>query len=282
MIFLSHRLYRKNQRPETEAQRMRVSRIRIHENPFAVDSSACHNSPDSPSPIERHHRWGENTFSSIGDDVWRRKRHRHFSGINPGFTAHRRDLDDALDRRTYRPEPRSHPYENGPATATHSLAIIQPKAYSPFPNCRRLSQAPSSPSIYPAALPVAADDDSVHQFSPPTNIARPKNAVVLNKRYSRGTSPKRLGSNRALVDPETYTMTPLDSEDGQGYTAVSLMAPPSGGPYQLYPPSIPPKSPMRGIMPKQTDLDVSFSAPPDLRYPNKVVGDSFVVTGSRH
>jgi hypothetical protein len=303
VIFLSHRLYRQNQRPQTRAWQMRVSRNPMHENSFTqVDSSECHSPLDPPSPIGRQRSWGKRPLyhadllymesgfptrspteqqSDVGDPPSRRIKHPYLAGTNSGFPTNYRDRDDTLGRQAYGQEPRPPPYDKDPTTVNRSLAKTQPRTYIPFPKRRRPPQTPPSPSIYSTTLPVAEDDNSVHQLPTPTSIACLKSPAVPNKIYDPGESSKRVSSDRVLVDPGTYMMTPLELEDDEGYTAVSLIKPPSDGPCELCPPPVPPKSPLRRVVSMGTMLDVSFSPPPIFVIRTKV-DNPFAVTGSRH
>lgn len=277
MIFLSYRLYRKNQE-----LRARARGVPISQSPFTVDSSDYRSPHDPPSPIGRKYSWRRNPFhstadehalyvengfsaqiltkqqSNLGDDPLSEAKHPHLAKINPGFIVNYRDRDDTLGRQSYRPEPRPPSYDKGPTVVNQSLAIARPKAYSPFSNWPRPSQAHPSSSIYSAPLPVAEDSNSSHHLPSPTSIARPKTAAVPNENYDSVASSKRPGSCRVPVDPGTYIMTPPNPEDDQGWT---LMKPSSDGPCQLYPPPVPPKSPLRRATSTTTwkMLDVSVS-----------------------
>ena len=286
MIILSHRLYRKNQRLQAQAQEMRIFQNHIHENPPAVDSSEYHNSRGAPPPTGCRPSWGKlplyNTTDehiwyaesgspaqgltgqqfNVGDDALREAKHPYLVGINPGFVVNRRDRGGTLDRQTHRQDPRPPPDDKGPTTANHSWATIRSRAYSLFPNWRRLPRVPPSPSIHPATSPVVEDDGSARQLPAPTSIASPKTAAVLDQSYNRGASSKRLDPYRALVGPGTYMMIPLNSEDDQGRTTAPLVKSPFDGPCAPVPPPIPPKSPLRRLMPMQTIVDVSLSPPP--------------------
>ena len=275
MMALSYRLYRKNQRLQARAQRMRVSQNRMYENPFSVDSPEYRNTRYLPSPPGHRHNWGKKPVPTtgdedllhvesecstrgpayqqfdVGDDALREGEHPYLAGSNPGFILNYLDWDDPEHLQAHLPESRPPPYDKGPTTGDHSLTTSRSKAYSLFPDWRRFSGAPPSPSVYSAGLPVAGDGDQAQQPATRTSVISRKNAAVPNH-HDRGANSKRLGSIRALVDTGTYMMTPLDLEDDRGCTAAPLMKPPSDRPCQIYPPSVPPKSPLRAL--RQWDL----------------------------
>lgn len=265
----------------------------MHENPFALGSSESYN-PRCPSPSIKHQYsrrknpfysiadeqvfYQENGFSArrlakqrfnMGGGALREPKHPYLNGTNPGFIVDYRDRDDALHGQAYRPDSRLPPYDNGPTISNHSLTSLQSREHSSLSNWRCLPQALPSPSTHSAALSMTENIDQIHQLPAPMSIAHPKPPPVPSGNYNNGAGSRRLDSPKALADTGTYMMTPLHSGVDRCYTGVALTKLPSDRPRQVYPPPVPPKSPLRKALLTRTIPDVSFSALPDLRFPTK-------------
>lgn len=177
-----------------------------------------------------------------------RDRHPRLARINP--ESRDGDLDDPPHYQVSRPMSQSYLQDQGP-----SLTITQSRSYLPFPDRRRVSQTPSSPSIYPPTLAVVNDDVSTCQLPNPTSIPCQKNTTVLDQGYNCGASAKRHTLHRAPVEPGIY-MTPPDSGYDKSSPNVVQQEPvcDRGRRHVLppIPPPIPPKSPLRTTMLTQT------------------------------
>ena len=209
-------------------------------------------------------------WPSVGSDSLREVKHPALAKISHGFAASRNQgLDDPLGYEAYRPMPQPPPYDKGPAILNRPLPVAQPKPCQPFPDWRCVSSTPSSPSIYPATLPLAGDNCSEYQLLSPDSTADQKSMAFSNQSHNRGASAKKLASYEVPTNPGTYTMTQLNPEDDQSRTAVSSTAPPSDKPFSAHPPLIPPKSSLRRSMSMRTMFYVSFSIPPDPHRSNR-------------
>ncbi|KAF9651874.1 hypothetical protein BDM02DRAFT_424900 [Thelephora ganbajun] len=288
MIYVCHRRYRRDGLPQVWARRMRVFRSHARENPPAVDPFAYSNPPGSATATEHKDGWGKHSFLNMTDEhpmeymesgpstqgLGRQRndvevdalygiRSPRLAGMNPGIIVNYRDreLDNPKGRQVYRPKPRPNSYGKGPAVVNHSLAVTSSRAFLPFPYWQPVSEAPPSQSIYSTILPVAEDDNLVHQLPTPTSIAYPKATAAPYQSYNWGASARRHSSYMFPVNPETSMVTPpYPEDDDQGLRQKASFP----GPRQSYPPPIPPRNPLRRAMSMQTILDVSSLTPSNL------------------
>lgn len=278
-IFLCCRRHRRNKQPPLQAQDSDVSLTQMHDNPFADDPFASFGPSDSVRTAEHQYRWErrssfdatdeqamgyvESTSSThgfnvqrndVGDNVIYETRNPRLAGINPGIVVNYRDQnpeDPFSDRPVYQSMPRQASYGKGPTAINHFSAVTPPQAHLPFPNWRRVSETPSSPSVYATSLPAAEDSES--QPSTPTSFTFRKPTTVPSQSYNWGASAKKPSSYGIPVIPEAY-ITPPNSDDGRD-TPVQRER--QSGEHQYTPPSIPPKSPLRTAMSMRTLLNVS-------------------------
>lgn len=170
--------------------------------------------------------------------------HPRLAGIIPRFAP-----DYRVDDRDL-PMSQPPPYDKAPSTVGHLSVITQPRAYLPFSNWR-VSETPSSPSIYPPSLSGGDDSDSFCQPPIPTGIARNKNPAAPDQSHNRGINTKKRSVRRVPVKPEVYRTSP-DSGDDQSSPGVVQQEPSYDGDRRPVPPPIPPKSHLRAAMPMQT------------------------------
>lgn len=147
----------------------------------------------------------------VGDDISERTEYPADANPTPTTGYGNHGLSGPVDRHEYQQAPQLPPFDKSPVTEGPSPIIPQPEAYPPFPNWQRISQTPSSPSIYAATLSAADDHYSVHQLPGPSSVAYPDPIPVPNPSYQSGATSRRHSSLRR-VKPEAHT-APLGLED---------------------------------------------------------------------
>jgi len=284
MIFLYHRRNRRARQCQIRKRDMRISQPRMRENPFADDPFAYSNPRDSATTAESRQRWEnssslnttdeqamgyvENTSSAhgfniqrndVGENILYETKNPHLAGINSRVVVNYRNpnTDDPFsDRHVCQPKPGPASRGQGHTTIDHLVAVTPSRAYLPFPNWQRVSETPSSPSIYPASLSAEGSDEP-DQLPAPTTIAFSKTPGVPNQSYNWGARAKKLSSHRVPVNPEVYVTQP-SSDDSQSSPTVAQQEPPSDEQRRSVPPPIPPRSPLRRAMSARTILNVGF------------------------
>lgn len=242
----------------------------MHEVSFPDDTFAWHDLHDSGAAVEGRPEWEGYPVSNAADEYSLKRvgsgfangtpskqpaviggsalpqpEQIHLGEINLKFDANCRDLEDSGNPQKCRPVSLAPSHERDYTAVNHT----QPKTYLPFPNWRRVSQTPSSPSVYPATLSVVEDDDSVYQASLPTSISYLKDVPVQNQSYKPSANIKRRSSHRVPVKLGVYT-NPLESRVDQG-TADALQQEPLLDGDQSISPRTPSKSPLRTTIPLQ-------------------------------
>lgn len=283
-LFICRRRHQRKRQQNHWAQNVRTPRPHTGENPLVADSLARSDLRDSASMLERQNSLKkplvirtpdeqamEHTESKLSTQGLDRHRsvvrndtlHETWSPRlarnNHGIIVNSRnwDSDDPLARQTYCPKPQNLSYGNGTLHKNHSLMITPSRAYLPFPNWRRVSDTPSCSSVHPSTPPTAEEEPD-HQLPTPTSIACLNPAVVPNPSYSWGASAKNTSSYRSSASHETHMMTTPDSEDDRGPPIARRQNLSSDGLRQSFPPSIPPKNPLRKAHSMRTMLNVSF------------------------
>ena len=286
-IFLCCRRYRKNKEKEhsipIQSQDMDISLPQMHDNPFADDPFASSGLRGSAPPTERYHGWEKGSSLSVTDEqamgyvdsvssthgfnvqrndiednVIYETRSPRLAGINPGIVVNYRNQnpdDPFSDRQVYQQKPQPVSHGKGPTTNNRFSITAPYQAHLPFPNWRRVSETPSSPSVYATSLPAVEDGESDHRLPTPTRATFQRTTGGPSQIYNWGASAKKPGSSGSgfPVIPEAY-ITPPDSDDGRG-SPVRL-------PYdEPIPPPIPPKNPLRTAMSMRTLLNVSPPRP---------------------
>ena len=277
LLYLCRRRYRSSKERRARARDMRIFNPRSHENQFVVDPFAYSDPHEWNTMVSRQNSWKKNHFlgetdkqtmghteneSSIQGLNRQRSDVRNDAlygarGLRPAVTNCRdQDTEGPLVHQRYPPKPQQTPYGNGTTNRNPSLKITPSREYLPLFSWQSISEVPPSPSIYPATLPVAEDDEPDHPLPTPTSIAPPKPAAFPNQGCNWGTSANKPRSYRVPVNHEAYMMAPLDSEDDRGFPAVARQKTPCDEP--RLPPPIPPRSPLRRVLSAQTMLNVSF------------------------
>lgn len=278
MAFLCRRRYRRrNEQRKAQARDTRISRPQIRKVSFVDDLFARSDLGNSATVVESHRRWnsahdkralGHPESGFMTQELTKQRtdgekgifydpRHPRLAGISPRFVVgHRSDNQGGLqDRQVSQPPP----HNRGLLTVDRPPAITQFRPHPVlFPDMRRVSQTPSSPSIYPPTLAMVDDDVSFWQHPNPTSIAYQKRTTFLNQSHNRGA---KRSLRRVPVKPEAYTVPP-DSGGGQGSLNVVRREPPCDGDRRPAPPPIPPKSHLRAAVPTQmmhTQRELSHS-----------------------
>jgi len=254
----------------------------MREFTFTDDPFARSNPRDSTATTELQHSWEkhsslgapdeqgmgyvENGFKAhrneLGENVLYETKNPFLTGVNPGIVINYRNQnsdDPFSDRQAYQPNPQPAPYARGPTTINRLSPVPLSKAYIPFPNWRRASDTPSSPSMYPSTLPVTEDDESDRRSPTPTNVGIPNTTAGPNQSYNWGASANKPNAYR--INPGPYA-TPPDSSDGHGSPTIVQQRQSSDEQRQSVPPPIPPKNPLRTALSMRTILNVSFPNSP--------------------
>lgn len=293
MILLCCKRYRRKNKRRARMRALPISqpqmrgRTSTYDDPFAYSNprhSAATGRPSLITTDEQAMGYAENGSSTHGfntqrndggNNVLHEAGTPHLAGVDPGATVNHRDQNPNnpfADPHTHPSTLRQGFTGGGPTTVNHLAPITPTPAYLPVPDWKRVSEAPSSPSVYPASL-VIEDDESDHQMATPMSAAFPRTTASPNRNYNWGASANKPNSYK--VNPGAY-MTPPDTDDEYRYSVFVE----DEGPPQSVPPPIPPKNPLRPAAPARTLLTVSSLS----RSPFVVrthVDDSIAVVGPR-
>lgn len=184
--------------------------------------------------------------------IWYGSNRRHSVEIRTTRGTNDRNpylVEDPLDHHENPPKSHTPSIEEIPATPNRSLIISPSRAYLPFPNWRRHSRPPSSPSVHPVTLRAEEDGDSIRQLSTPMSILYPETVSVRNQDSDRDTITEKPVLHDSPV-------TPPNLEPDRGNSDGSHTDPHGDGPYRYSPPPIPSKSPLRKALSMRTMLNV--------------------------
>ena len=278
-IFLCCRRNRRNKERQALARNPPIYQPKIRENPFTDDDDpfASSNPCDSAGTTVLQHSWEkpsylsatdeqgtlyvENGFntqrSEVGNNVLYETKNPRLAGVNTGVVINYRNQnteDPFSDRQAYQLDSQPSSYARGPTTINRLSPIPLAQAHIPFPNWRRASDTPSSPSMYPSTLQATEDDES-DRVPTPTPVATHKAAAGPNQSYNWGASANKPNSYRVN---QAY-VTPPDSSDGHGPPTIRQQRLSSDGHRESIPPPIPPRNPLRHALSMRTLLNVSSS-----------------------
>ena len=185
-------------------------------------------------------------------------KHPYLLGADPWFVNQHQGPEGSLGRRAYQQTPKPPPYSVDLTTADHSSAVTQSSPYLQSPHLWHVSQAPSSPSIYPPTLSMRGDDCPIHPLPTSTSIiACPEPAAAP---LDRGEDSGITGACDVLVGSGACMMTPLHSEDDAEYPVISQERP-ARRPRPSHLPPIPRKRPHRRGKSIRHSLGASFFDP---------------------
>ena len=253
----------------------------MHGSTFTDDPFAYSNPRDSNATTELQHTWEKHSSLSAtdeqgmgyvendlnahrneaGENVLYETKNPRLAGVNPGIVINYRNQNPDnpfSDRQAYQPDPQLSSNARNPTSINRLSPVPPSQAYLPFPNWRRASDTPSSPSMYPSTLPMTEDDESDCRSPTPTNAAIPKATAGPNQSYNWGASANKPNSYR--INPGPY-LTPPNSSDGHGPPTTVQQRQSSDDQRQSVPPPIPPRNPLRRALSMRTILNVSFPLP---------------------